>query len=84
MHIICGKASSMRIRTCIVVRFRQTMVGDPEKDVDKVPNEKPEYGNGTLRGAHWADQVLQNVTRLEKDREKTSQEELLNDGITIH
>ena len=46
------------------------------KDVDKVPTKRSlEYGNGTLRGAHWADRMLQNGG-LEKI-EKKLQEELL-------
>lgn len=46
------------------------------KNVQKVPTTRSlEYGNGTLRGAHWADRMLQNGG-LEKI-EKKLQEELL-------
>ena len=45
------------------------------KNVQKVPTTRSlEYGNGTLRGAHWADHMLQNGG-LEKIQ-KTLQEEL--------
>lgn len=45
------------------------------KNVQKVPTTRSlEYGNGTLRGAHWADRMLQNGG-LEKIQ-KTLQEEL--------
>ena len=45
------------------------------KNVQKIPTTRSlEYGNGTLRGAHWADRMLQNGG-LEKI-EKKLQEEL--------